>query len=262
MDAARARGLRHRYPAARAIVAAAGRGVTGDLQGSKIAVGTEALMSAQGAAADVSEFVRLDESRGTVMMVARNAVIVGAIGVEDSVREESSAVLDELRHSNPPMRTAMLTGDNERVARDVARRIGAVDDVRAALLPADKLVAIHQLQSVHGPVAMVGDGINDAPALASADVGIAMGGAGTAQAMETADVVLMQDDLHRLPAVLRVARRNRMIVKQNIALSLGLKLAFLALAIPGLATLWLAVVADVGATVLVTLNGMRMLRAK
>jgi Cd2+/Zn2+-exporting ATPase len=262
MDAARARGLEHRHPAARTIVAAAGRGVTGDLQGSKIAVGTEALMSAQGAAAGVPEFVRLNESSRTVMMVARDAAIVGAIGVEDSVREESSAVLAELRHSNPPIRTAMLTGDNERVARDVAQRIGTVDEVRAALLPAEKLAAIHELQRVHGPVAMVGDGINDAPALASADVGIAMGGAGAAQAMETADVVLMQDDLHRLPAALRVARRNRIIVKQNIALSLGLKLTFLALAIPGLATLWLAVVADVGATVLVTLNGIRMLRAK
>jgi Cd2+/Zn2+-exporting ATPase len=262
MDAARARGLEHRYPPARTIVASAGRGVTGDLQGSAIAVGTEALMNAQGAVAGVAEFVRLNESNRTVMMVARGSHIVGAIGVEDSVRDESRAVLDELRRSNPPMHTTMLTGDNERVALDVARRIGALNDVRADLLPADKLAAIHKLQRDYGPVAMVGDGINDAPALASADVGIAMGGAGTAQAMETADVVLMQDDLHRLPVTLRVARRNRVIVKQNIALSLGLKLAFLAFAIPGFATLWLAVLADVGATVLVTLNGMRMLRAK
>jgi Cd2+/Zn2+-exporting ATPase len=219
-------------------------------------------MDDQGAAAGVTDFSMLNESNRTVMMVARDSLIVGAIGVEDAVRDESRSVLDELRRSNPPMRTAMLTGDNERVARDVAGRLGTLNEVRADLLPAGKLAAIEELQINHGPVAMVGDGINDAPALAMADVGIAMGGAGTAQAMETAAVVLMQDDLHRLPIALRIARRNRTIVKQNIALSLGLKLAFLALAVPGLATLWLAVVADVGATLLVTLNGMRMLRAK
>jgi len=262
MDAARTRGLEHRYPAAKTIVAAPGRGVTGEIHGAKIAVGTAALMSSQGATHNGPEFERLQDGNGTVMMVARGSQIVGAIGVEDTVRDESRSVVDELRRSKPPMRTAMLTGDNEKVAQEVAGRIGPLDDVRASLLPADKLAAIHDLQKAHGPIAMVGDGINDAPALASADVGIAMGGAGTAQAMETAAVVLMQDDLHRLPAALRIARRNRSIVKQNIALSLGLKLAFLALAIPGLATLWLAVVADVGATVLVTLNGMRMLRAK
>jgi Cd2+/Zn2+-exporting ATPase len=255
------RGLVHRYPPAAAVVAAAGRGVSGQLQGSAVAIGTPAMMNARGASFAASEFTGLDESRRTVMLVARDATVVGAIGVEDSLRPETPGVLAALRDIVPGLHTAMLTGDNESVARAIARDVGTVDEVRAGLLPADKLSAIEQLRRAYGPVAMVGDGINDAPALARADVGIAMGGAGSAQAMETADVVLMQDDLTRLPAVLAIARRNRVIVKQNIALSLGLKLAFLALAIPGLATLWLAVLADVGTTVLVTLNGMRMLHS-
>jgi Zn2+/Cd2+-exporting ATPase len=262
MESARRRGIAHRYPPAGAIVAAAGRGVTGQLGGSAVAVGTAALIGAGAVATGTGEFAQLTQSRRTVMLVARGAAVVGAIGVEDVLRDETPAVLAALRRARPGLRTAMLTGDNERVACEVARRAGAVDEVRADLMPADKLAAIEQLRLAHGAVAMVGDGINDAPALARADVGIAMGGAGSAQAMETADVVLMQDDLKRLPSVFAIARRNRMIVKQNIALSLGLKLAVLALAIPGLATLWLAVVADVGTTLLVTLNGMRMLRAE
>jgi Cd2+/Zn2+-exporting ATPase len=154
----------------------------------------------------------------------------------------------------------MLTGDNQSAARRVADIIEGVDEVSAQLLPAEKLAAIESIREAHGPVAMVGDGINDAPALARADVGIALGDGGTAQAMETADVVLMQDDLSDVPLALRMARKSRRVIKENIALSLGLKLAFLGLAIPGIATLWMAVLADVGATLLVTLNGMRLLR--
>jgi Zn2+/Cd2+-exporting ATPase len=261
VESARERGLQHRYPPASAVTAATGRGVVGEIAGSKVAVGTAALMQDHGAGADSRAFNGFNVESETVMMVARDSRIVGAIGVQDSLRPESRSMLEELRQSIPHLRTAMLSGDSERTAQAVAARLGIVDEVRAGLLPADKLAAVGELQRSHGPVAMVGDGINDAPALARADVGIAMGG-GTGQAMETADVVLMQDDLARLPAALRIARRNRAVVRQNIALSLGLKLAFLALTIPGLATLWLAVVADVGATVLVTLNGMRMLRAK
>ncbi|MFI4884732.1 MAG: heavy metal translocating P-type ATPase [Steroidobacterales bacterium] len=261
VESARERGLQHRYPSASAVTAAIGRGVVGEIAGSSVAVGTAALMRAHGAGAGAEAFSGFDPEKETVLMVARDSRIVGAIGVRDSLRPESRSMLEELRRSNPRVRTAMLSGDNEGAAQMVAARLGCVDEVRAGLLPADKLAAVAELQRSHGPVAMVGDGINDAPALARADVGIAMGG-GTGQAMETADVILMQDDLGRLPAALRVARRSRAVVRQNIAISLGLKLAFLALTIPGLATLWLAVVADVGATVLVTLNGMRMLRAK
>jgi Cd2+/Zn2+-exporting ATPase len=261
VESARERGLQHRYPAASTVVAAMGRGVVGEIAGSRVAVGTDALMREQGATAGSEAFSGFDPGAQTVMMVARDSRIVGAIGVQDSLRPESRSVLEKLRESIPRLRTAMLSGDSERAAQAVAADLGSIDEVRAGLLPVDKLAAVAELQRSHGPVAMIGDGINDAPALARADVGIAMGG-GTGQAMETADVVLMQDDLARLPSAFRVARRNRAVVRQNIAISLGLKLAFLALTIPGLATLWLAVVADVGATVLVTLNGMRMLRAR
>jgi Zn2+/Cd2+-exporting ATPase len=259
LESARHRGLD--LLTAQSVAAVAGHGIKGELRGISVAVGTETFIKDLGATIEDDAFTSVKASSRTVMLVARDLRVVGAIGVEDSVRPESGATLAELRSAAPPVRTIMLTGDNERVAKLVARSVGSVDDVRAGLLPADKLSAIHDLRRKHGAIAMVGDGINDTPALASADVGIAMG-AGTAQAMETADVVLMQDDLRRVPLALRVARLNRSAVKQNIALSLGLKLAFLALAVPGLATLWLAVAADVGATILVTLNGMRMLRAK
>src|SRR5690606_30436820 len=141
----------------------------------------------------------------TTMYVSRGERIVGLIAVEDEPRADTAAALRALRASFPDVRTAMLTGDNAGVAARVARAIDGIDEVHAGLLPADKMREISRLRSTHGVVAMVGDGINDAPALAGADVGIAMGAGGTAQAMESADVVLMQDDLHRLPRALAVA---------------------------------------------------------
>ena len=196
----------------------------------------------------------------TVMYVAHDGQLVGYIGVQDQVRAASRHALRALAEFEPPVRRVMLTGDNPQAARRVAEQLGDIDELHAGLLPEQKLAAIEALHARHGVTAMVGDGINDAPALARADIGIAMGGGGTAQAMETADVVLMQDDLSRVPLAIRLARKSRRVIKENIALSLGLKLAFLALAVPGIATLWMAVLADVGATLLVTLNGMRLLR--
>ncbi|MDH3977242.1 MAG: heavy metal translocating P-type ATPase [Gammaproteobacteria bacterium] len=270
------------HPVAHAIVAAAGnrsgtghisvaddvqahpgKGVSGVLKdGEKIAVGSAGLFTQQEEGwGDVAPHADNAQQHGqTIMYVSRNDKVVGYIGVQDEIRKDSIAALAELGNMNPPIRRVMLTGDNAQSAARVASQIPGIDEVHAGLLPDEKLREIEKLHSDDMAVAMVGDGINDAPALARADIGIAMGGGGTAQAMETADVVLMQDDLSHVALALRMARKARQIIKQNIMLSLALKLAFLALAIPGIATLWMAVLADVGATLLVTLNGMRLLR--
>jgi Cd2+/Zn2+-exporting ATPase len=155
--------------------------------------------------------------------------------------------------------TVMLTGDHPAVAAEIGRQVG-VDEVRAGLLPEDKMAAIASLADQYGPVAMVGDGVNDAPALAQADVGIAMGGAGSAQAMETADVVLMGADLRQLPFLVRLSRATNRVVTANIVFALAVKGIVFALALTGQASLWMAIAADVGASLAVILNGMRLRR--
>jgi Cd2+/Zn2+-exporting ATPase len=156
--------------------------------------------------------------------------------------------------------TVMLTGDNPVVAAAVGTAVG-VDDVRANLSPEDKLLAIQELNAQFTHVAMVGDGVNDAPALAAAGLGIAMGGAGSSQAIETADVVLMADDLAQLPLAIGLGSKAAKIIQYNIWFALGIKAIFLVAAILGVATMWMAVFADMGASLIVTLNGMRLLRA-
>jgi Cd2+/Zn2+-exporting ATPase len=155
----------------------------------------------------------------------------------------------------------MLTGDNRDTAREIAAEIG-VDEFHAELLPADKMAAVADLKRRYGGVAMVGDGVNDAPALAAADVGIAMGAMGSDAALETADVALMADDLLKVPFLVRLGHATVRNIRANIAVSLGLKAVFLALAVAGVATLWMAVVADMGASLLVIANGLRLLRAQ
>ena len=244
------------------VVAHPGRGVSGQLtSGSTIQVGTEEMFDGElPGLNEIADHAKAAvESGHTVMYVARDRNVLGYIGVQDQIRQSSVEALAELGHLDSTIRRVMLTGDNEEIARRIANQSEGIDEVFSRLSPEDKLNLIETMAK-DGPVAMVGDGINDAPALARADVGIAMGDGGTAQAMETADVVLMQDQLRHVPTAIRLARDARSVIKQNIVLSLGLKLAFLALAIPGIATLWMAVVADVGATLLVTLNGMRLLR--
>jgi Cd2+/Zn2+-exporting ATPase len=153
----------------------------------------------------------------------------------------------------------MLTGDNDGAGRAIAAALG-IDDVRAELLPAAKVDAVRDLKTRYGATGMVGDGVNDAPALAAADVGIVMGAAGSDAALETADIALMGDDLTKIPFTLRLSRRALRNIKTNVTLSIGLKAVFLALAIGGYATLWMAIAADTGASLLVVANGLRLLR--
>ena len=155
----------------------------------------------------------------------------------------------------------MLTGDNAATARRIGESLG-VTDIRAELLPEEKVAAVEALQRQYGPIARVGDGINDTPALATAAVGIAVGGTGggTAQAMETADITLLSGDLHSLPFLFRLSRATMRTIQINVAASLGAKLLVLLLIILGFGTMWLAVLADVGIALLVTLNGMRLLK--
>ena len=179
--------------------------------------------------------------------------------VADTLRPQAAQAVAELRSLG--ILPVMLTGDHAGAAHAAAREAG-IDEVQASLLPEDKLAAIGRLQKAHGLTAMAGDGINDAPALAQADIGFAMGAAGTDVAMETADVVIMNDDLRRVAETVRLSRRTHSVLVQNIALSLGIKLVFLTLALAGQATMWMAVFADMGASLLVVANGLRMLRSR
>lgn len=260
---AQVRGLAHRYAPAEAVTALAGRGIQGMVDGKLVTVGSHTLFHESNGLSDAlhDAICSAEDDGQTAILVTRDGDLLGFVTVADVPRMTSTEALHQLKKLSAGVRVVMLTGDNPTVARAIAERIGYIDDIRADLLPEDKVSAVKALRDQRGNVAMVGDGINDAPALAMATVGIAMGGAGSAQAMETADVVLMQDDLTHLPDAVRTSRKAQGIIQANIAFSLAIKAAFLLLTIPGLATLWMAVAADMGASLLVTLNGMRMLRS-
>ena len=195
---------------------------------------------------------------GTAVLVGHGGSPLGVIGLSDELKSAGRDAVRELRETGVE-RVVLLTGD-VRASADRARDGAGLDEAHAELLPSQKVEAIHALRTAYGPVAMVGDGINDAPALAAADVGIAMGAAGTDVALETADVVLMSDDLGKLPYALGLGRAALANIRQNVAIALGLKLAFVVLAATGVATMWMAIVADTGASLLVTANSLRLLR--
>jgi Zn2+/Cd2+-exporting ATPase len=206
------------------------------------------------------EIFRLQNEGKTVMILGDDKQVLGLIAVADILRENSEQAVNKLKKAGIK-KVIMLTGDNENTAHAIATKAG-VDDFRADLLPEDKVDAIRRLLAEHGKVAMVGDGVNDAPAMAISTVGIAMGAAGTDTALETADIALMADDLTKLTDTIKLSRKTLGIIKQNIALALIIKGLILLLVIPGWLTLWLAVAADMGSSLLVTLNGMRLLRMK
>ncbi|MBU0494722.1 MAG: cadmium-translocating P-type ATPase [Chloroflexi bacterium] len=265
VDEARRRGLTV-VPAA-SFQALAGRGAQARVNGHRILVGSHALFEeALPHDAAICRHLEALEAQGKTAMLVGHAEdcadgppeVVGLIALADTVRPEAHRAVAALKAAGV-QHTILLTGDNARTAQAIAAQAG-VDEARANLLPADKVTAIEALLARYDQVAMVGDGVNDAPALARATVGITLGTAGTDVALETADVALMGDDLTRLPFAIRLSRATRRIIVQNIALSLVIKALFLALGLFGLATLWMAVFADMGASLIVTLNGMRLLR--
>jgi Cd2+/Zn2+-exporting ATPase len=183
--------------------------------------------------------------------------VLAVFAVADTLKPGSVPAVAALRALG--VSPVMLTGDNQATALAIGRAAG-IDDVRGGLLPQDKLAAVRDLRQRYGPTAMTGDGINDAPALAQADIGFAMGGAGTDTAVEAADVVIMNDDLGRIAETIRLSRRTHAVLWQNISLALGIKAVFFVLAVFGSATMWMAVFADMGASLLVVANGLRLLR--
>lgn len=265
------------HPLARALVRAAGEppkdvrvegfadipglGVRGTVDGTTYEIGGTRLLDLlpENAVSRAGEAIAAQEAEGrTALVLVRDGTPVAVIGLADELRQETPAVVQQLRESGIE-HIIMVTGDNERTAEAIARAAG-VREVRARLLPEEKTEAVRELRGRYGIVGMAGDGVNDAPALALADIGVAMGAAGSDTALETADVALMADDLTALPGFIRLGRRTVRIIAQNVVFSVAVKVVTLALAVVGIATLWLAVFADMGVALLVIVNSMRLLR--
>jgi Cd2+/Zn2+-exporting ATPase len=255
VDAARRDGLS--VPTVARFQAAPGRGVSGEVRGRELWAGGPRL-AAERTHADLNDVAALHAVGQTAVVLGEGDHALAVFGLADRPRPHAADAVAEL--NDEADQVVILTGDAEPVAQAIARSVG-VTQWRAGLLPQDKLAAIEELQATTGPVAMVGDGVNDAPALAAARVGVAMGAAGSDVALQTADVALMGDNLERLPATLRLARRAVGVMRQNVVASLAIKAVFVALAPLGLVTLVLAVAADMGMSLLVTLNALRLARA-
>jgi Zn2+/Cd2+-exporting ATPase len=260
---ARRRGIAQaaRGTLARTFTVLEGRGVSAEVEGRRVFVGNHRLFEEIGsfsAAPEVALSAGRAEGSRTVTLVGTGEGIAGSLEMQDEIRPEAHEVVRSL-FSLGVEHVAMLTGDRDDVARATAAAIG-IGEVFSRLLPDDKLRKVEELVASHGTVAMVGDGVNDAPALALSTVGIAMGAAGSPAAIETADVALMAEDLRRVPEAVVLGRRMVKVIRQNVVASLAIKSGFLVAAVAGFATLWMAVAADMGTTLLVIGNGLRLLK--
>jgi Cd2+/Zn2+-exporting ATPase len=237
-----------------------GLGAEATIAGSRVLVGNARWLQDRGVDASLAQRA-IDQQAAlgrTAALVASGSRVIGLIALADTPRGSARDVIDLLRAAGVS-HTAVLTGDHAGAAKTLGESVG-VEDVRAGLLPAEKVAAVRSLREQWGQVGMVGDGVNDAPALAASDVGIAMGAVGSDVALETADVALMSDELARLPFAIRLSRAAVRTVRVNIVLALGVKAAFLAMAIAGESSLWMAIVADTGMSLVVIANGLRLLR--
>lgn len=256
------RQLRDKYPPAQTVSAMTGRGITGQVGDQTVMVSShnhfheiipEKLAH--------HEIVEAETRKGhTPLLVTVDGIYRGTISVADTLRPTSQAALTHLKELGMKA-LVMLSGDNQAAAEVIGEQIG-ITDIRAELLPENKIAAVEELIAAYGSVAMIGDGINDAPALARADVGIAIGAAqgGTAQALETADIALMSDNLERIPFTLKLSKAAMRTIRVNVGFAIAIKFAFLILVLMGLGTMWMAVFADMGASLLVTLNALRLLK--
>ncbi|MEE8504192.1 MAG: HAD-IC family P-type ATPase [candidate division NC10 bacterium] len=258
----KARALELTWPAVEAFLAQTGRGVQARVEGRTYFLGNHRFAEEVGfCSSDVeAQLAALERQGKTTVILGTDQGAIGLIAIADQLREEVADAFQTLRAAGIH-RLVMLTGDNRGTAEAIAQRLG-IEEYLADLLPEDKVEKVRELSRRYGTVGMVGDGVNDAPALAAANIGIAMGAAGTDQALETADVALMGDDLTKLPFAIMLGRHAVRVVQQNITISLAIKALFLALAVPGYATLWMAVGADMGASLLVIFNGLRLLHTR
>ena len=237
-----------------------GFGAQAEIDGQTIYIGNHRLFDDLGydLTPHGDKLTELEQQGKTVMLLGTRNVILGMIAVADTLRDDCKQAIKTLRGAGIE-HIAMLTGDNNRIANAVAKSLD-LDTFYSDLLPEEKVTTVKKISGDYGKIVMVGDGVNDAPALAVATVGMAMGVAGSDVALETADVALMTDDLGKLAYVIKLSHKTVVIIKQNIAFSISIKVIFLLLLFLGLGNLWLAVLADMGASLLVTLNGLRLMR--